>query len=64
MLLVERGSRFASLCCGTCHASFRPGDRILVTYKQGQPRAIHAHSCVVARMAVAVPEQPVLARAA
>ena len=37
MLLVERGSRFAGLCCGACHASIRPGDRILLTYKQGEP---------------------------
>lgn len=49
MLLVERDSRFSGLCCGTCHASIRPGDRILLSYKHGEPRAIHAHSCTVAR---------------
>ena len=61
MLLVERGSRFAGLCCGACHASIRPGDRILLTYKQGEPRAIHAHSCAITR---AMAQRPVLLRAA
>jgi len=61
MLLVERGSRYAHLCCGICHASFRPGDRILLSYRQGQPRGIHAHSCTAVRCA----ERPVeLLRAA
>jgi|1186.fasta_scaffold1267092_1 hypothetical protein len=49
MLLVERDSQFSGLCCGICHAPLRPGDRILPSYRQGKPRAIHAHSCAAAR---------------
>jgi len=49
MLLVERDSRFSGLRCAICHAPLRPGDRILPSYRQGQPRAIHAHSCAAER---------------
>ena len=63
MLLVERGSRFSGLHCAICHSAFRPGDRILPSYRQGKPRAIHAHSCVALR-AANTDEERDLARAA
>jgi hypothetical protein len=49
MLLVERDSRFSGLVCGICHTRLQPGDRILPSYRQGKPRAIHAHSCTATR---------------
>jgi hypothetical protein len=49
MLLVERDSRFSGLVCGICHMRLQPGDRILPSYRQGKPRAIHAHSCSATR---------------
>jgi len=52
MLLVERDSRFSGLVCGICHAPLRPGDRILPSYRQGKPKAIHAHSCAAVRVDV------------
>jgi hypothetical protein len=50
MLLVERDDRFSGLVCGICHTPLRPGDRILPSYRQGKPRAIHAHSCAASRV--------------
>lgn len=63
MLLVERDSRFSGLVCGICHAPIEPGDRILPSYRQGKPRAIHAHSCTATRVA-AIGADKSLARAA
>jgi hypothetical protein len=63
MLLVERDSRFSGLVCGICHAPVQPGDHILPSYRQGRPRAIHAHSCPAMRVAADKPAAP-LARAA
>jgi hypothetical protein len=63
MLLVERGSRFSGLHCAICHSAFRTGDRILPSYRQGKPRAIHAHSCVALR-AMPVVDEKELAQAA
>ena len=63
MLLVERDSRFSGLVCGICHAPLQPGDRILPSYRQGKPRAIHAHSCTSTREVSIAADKP-LARAA
>ena len=52
MLLVERDCRFPGLVCGICHAPLRHGDRILPSYRQGKPKAIHAHSCAAVRVDV------------
>jgi hypothetical protein len=56
MLLVERGSRFSGLMCAICHAPLRPGDHILPSYRNGRPRAIHAHSCPATRIGSAKPD--------
>ena len=62
MLLVERDSRFSGLVCAICHAPLRPGDRILPSYRQGKPRAIHAHSCTAAREPLGL-ERPLVSAA-
>jgi hypothetical protein len=56
MVAVDRGSLYSELTCPVCHQQLKPGDRVLASFKDGKPRAIHAHPCTrpraVAAMAV------------
>ncbi|HET9948659.1 MAG TPA: hypothetical protein VFQ22_07040 [Longimicrobiales bacterium] len=39
------------MTCGICHAPLKEGDRILASYRHGEPRAIHAGACHAPRPA-------------
>jgi hypothetical protein len=45
MVAVERTSRYAELSCIICQETFKPGDLVLPSFRNGERRAIHAHVC-------------------
>jgi hypothetical protein len=48
MLVVEEGTKLASLSCRVCRAPVRAGESVLVAFRAGQPSLIHAHVCAAA----------------
>jgi hypothetical protein len=50
MIAVDLGHRYCDMQCAVCHQSLKRCDRVLTTYRHGQPRVIHAHACVATRM--------------
>jgi hypothetical protein len=55
MVTVADGTPLAGLTCGVCRRQIRVGDSVLVAYRDGQPRVIHAHLCVPPRAALPPP---------
>jgi hypothetical protein len=49
MLAVDLGHRYSELQCAVCHQPLKRCDRVLTSYRHGQPRVMHAHACVAAR---------------
>ena len=49
MLLVEPGNELAGLSCTVCHATVQIGESVLVAYRKGKPRIVHAHVCQAPR---------------
>jgi hypothetical protein len=51
MVTVTAETPLAHLDCGVCHRRVRIGDSVLVTYRMGEPRVMHAHVCTSPRAA-------------
>jgi hypothetical protein len=49
MMTVDAATALAGLRCGVCHQRVRTGEAVLVAYRQGTPRVIHAHACAPPR---------------
>jgi hypothetical protein len=55
MIAVDLGNRFSELQCAVCHQPLKRCDRVLTSYRHGQPRVMHAHACVAHRVHAVTP---------
>jgi hypothetical protein len=47
VLVVESQSVLSGLPCSVCHLPVRPGERVLLTYRDGRPHVMHRGLCQV-----------------
>ena len=45
MVKVVEGTPLCRLFCCVCHQPATAGESVLVTYRDGEPRVMHAHVC-------------------